>query len=70
MGFSRPEYWRGLLCLPPEYLPDPGIKPASFVSPAGGFFTTSTTWEAPMHTILTCNNRTLKSPQIPLFENA
>ena len=29
--------------------PDPGIKPTSLVSPAlaGGFFTTSTTWEAP-----------------------
>ena len=27
-------------------LPDPGIKPAPFVSPAlaGGFFTTSATW--------------------------
>ena len=32
----------------PGHLPDPGIKPASPVSPAlaGGFFTTSTTWEA------------------------
>ena len=30
-------------------LPDPGIKPASLASPAlaGGFFTTSATWEAP-----------------------
>ena len=29
-------------------LPDPGIKPGSLKSPAlaGGFFTTSTTWEA------------------------
>ena len=29
-------------------LPNPGIKPASLPSPAlaGGFFTTSTTWEA------------------------
>ena len=28
-------------------LPDPGMEPASLVSPAsaGGFFTTSTTWE-------------------------
>ena len=28
-------------------LPDPGIEPVSFMSPAlaGGFFTTSTTWE-------------------------
>ena len=29
-------------------LPDPGIEPKSLLSPAlaGGFFTTSTTWEA------------------------
>ena len=47
-GFSRQEYWSGLLCLPPGDLSDPGIKPASFTFPAlaGGFFTTSTTWEA------------------------
>ena len=32
----------------PGDLPDPGIKPASLRSPAlaGGFFTTSATWEA------------------------
>ena len=31
-------------------IPDPGSEPASFISPAlrGGFFTTSTTWEACM----------------------
>jgi len=35
-------------CPPPGDLPDPGIKPASFMSLAlaGRFFTTSTTWEA------------------------
>ena len=35
--------------LPPSgNIPDPGIKPASLDSPAlaGGFFTTSATWEA------------------------
>ena len=33
---------------PPGDLSDPGIKPASLISPAltGKFFTTSTTWEA------------------------
>ena len=38
----------GLSCPPPEDLPDPGIKPTSLMSPslAGGFFTTSATWEA------------------------
>ena len=29
MGFSRQEYWSGLPCLPPEDLPDPGIKSVS-----------------------------------------
>ena len=45
--FSRQEYWSGLPCPPPEDLPDPGIKPASFTSPALAvrFFTTSATWE-------------------------
>ena len=41
VGFSRQEYWSGLPFPPPGDLPDPGIKPASLVSPAlaGGFFT-------------------------------
>ena len=29
MGFSRQEYWSGLLFPPPGDLPDPGIEPAS-----------------------------------------
>ena len=29
MGFSRQEYWSGLLCPPPGDLPNPGIKPGS-----------------------------------------
>ena len=29
MGFSRQEYWSGVLCPPPRDLPDPGIKPGS-----------------------------------------
>ena len=47
MGFSRQEYWSGLPCLPPGDLPNPGIKPESLKFPAlaGGFFTTSATWE-------------------------
>ena len=34
---------------PPGGLPNPGIEPTFFMSPAvaGGFSTTSTTWEAP-----------------------
>ena len=48
MGFSRQEYWSGLLCPPSGDLPNPGIKPASLVSSAlaGRFFTTSAPWEA------------------------
>ena len=47
MGFSRQEYWSRLPCPPPGDFPDPGIKPESLMSPAlaGGFFTTSATWE-------------------------
>ena len=48
MGFSRQEYWSGLWCPLLGDLPNPGIEPASLSSLAwaGGFFTTSTTWEA------------------------
>ena len=40
MGFSRQEYWSGLPFPSPGDLPDPGIEPASLMSPAlvGGFF--------------------------------
>ena len=34
MGFFRQEYWSGLSFPPPGYLPFPGIKPMSLVSPA------------------------------------
>ena len=48
MEFSRQEHWNGLPVPPPGDLPNPGIKPVSLASPAlaGGFFTTSATWEA------------------------
>ena len=39
MGFSRQEYWSGLLFPLPEDLPDPEVKPTSPVL-AGGFFIT------------------------------
>ena len=47
MGFSRQGYWSGLPCLPPGDLPNPGIESMFLMSPAvaGGFFTTSSTWE-------------------------
>ena len=46
--FPRQEYRSGLPFPSPGDLPDPGIKPTSFISPAlaDGFFTTSTTWDA------------------------
>ena len=44
MRFSRQEYWNGLPCPPPGNLPNTGIEPAS-PALAGGFFTTSATWE-------------------------
>ena len=50
-GFFRQEYWSGLPSPPPVDLPDPEVKPKSLRSPAlaGGFFTTSASWEAPSH---------------------
>ena len=50
MRFSRQEYCSGLPCPPPGDLSNPGMEPASLMSPAlaGGFFNTSTTWEAHM----------------------
>ena len=47
MGFPRQEYWSGLPCPPPGDLLHPEIEPTSLTSAlAGGFFTTSATWEA------------------------
>ena len=47
MELSRQEYWSGLMFPPPGDLPNPAIEPASLMSPelAGGFFTSSATWE-------------------------
>ena len=49
MGFSRQEYESGLPRPSPGDLPDPAIEPVPLTSPAlaGGFFTTSATWEVP-----------------------
>ena len=54
MEFSRQEYWDEVSFPIPRDLPDPGMKLVSFGSPAlaGGFFTTSTTWEAPVKVLL------------------
>ena len=47
MEFCRQEYWSGLPFPSPGDLPNPGIEPEFFVSPAlaGELFTTSATWE-------------------------
>ena len=49
MGFSRQKYWSGLPCLPPEVLPNSGIKSAfqMCTALAEGFFTISAT--RPLH---------------------
>ena len=48
MRFSRQEYWSGLPWPLPGESSDPGVEPASLMSPAlaGGFFTTKATQEA------------------------
>ena len=40
-GILQARYWSGLPCPPPGDLPEPGMEPASLVSPVltGGFFT-------------------------------
>ena len=47
MEFSGQEYWSELPFPSPGNLPNPGIEPASLMSSAlaGGFSSTSTTWE-------------------------
>ena len=48
-GIFQAAVLSGLPLPTPGDLPDPGMEPPSLVAPtlAGGFFTTSTTWEAP-----------------------
>ena len=52
-GLSQQEYWNGLSCPPPGDLFKPGSKTVSLVSStlAGGFFTSSAPWEAPVRCI-------------------
>ena len=47
MGIFQARILSGLLCTPQGDLADPGIEPASFMSPAlaGRFFTASITWK-------------------------
>ena len=54
MGFSRQEYCSGVSFPTPGDLPHPLIKFVSLLSPAlaGGFFTTSATWEAHLYSLV------------------
>ena len=63
-GFSRQEYWSGLLCPPSGDLLDPGIKPMSSMSLALAVksFTTSATWEA--HYFQHCSPKSIMVPGI------
>ena len=58
MGFPRQEYWSGLLFPSPGDLPNPGTEPV-FPALAGGFFTTSVTWEAQMNEYVLYSNKIL-----------
>ena len=57
MGLSKQEYWSGLPCPPPGDLPNPGIKPASLMSPTfvGRFFITCEVPSPLHHYIITQN---------------
>ena len=69
MGFSRHEYWSGFVISFSRDIPDPGVEPQSFIFPAlaGGFFTTSTTWEAPLCIITYSLLVDMKLTQVHIF---
>ena len=46
MGFSRQEYWSGLLFLSPEDLPDPGTEPGSPAMQADSLLSDAPRWGA------------------------
>ena len=54
MGFSRQEYWRGLLFPSARNLLNPRTEPAFFTSPAlaGRFFTSRATCESESHSVM------------------
>ena len=45
MGILRHEYWEWVVMTLPGNLPDPGIESLMSLVLAGGFFTTSATWD-------------------------
>ena len=68
MEFSKKECWSALPFPTPGDVPNTGIKPGFLMSPAlaGGFFTTSTTWQVPpvrmaiIKKKITTNNKCLR----------
>ena len=54
MGFSRQEYWCGLPFPSPRDLPNQWLRPIYLTYPAlaGGFLTTSVTWEVKLQLAL------------------
>ena len=63
MGFSRQEYWSGLLYPLPGHLPDLGIEPASLFGFCSGrqVLYTRATWKAPFQTHLSSKNLLISS---------
>ena len=57
--FPGQECWSGLPGPPPWDFHNPGIKPVFLLSPAGRFFTTSTTWEALSASLSSSNYKTV-----------
>ena len=58
MGFSRQEYWNGLLCPPPGDLPNPGIEPVFCIDRQVLYHCLlSTTWEAQILCFYTLKKR-------------
>ena len=71
-GFSRQDYWSGLLCPPSADLPNPGIDPTSLTSPAlaDGFYSTSATWKASLSRIfLSKGQEKIPSPPPNWYKN-
>ena len=71
-GSFQAEYWSGLPFPFPGDLPDPGIEAMPLASPAlaGGFFTTSATWEAPSNPLKASYlHRNIKKSNYKLFSS-
>ena len=74
MGFSRREYWSGLLWPPPGNLPEPGADPAFLMAPAlaGVFFSSRATTGLLGHQLLQAvvyrmRSHALHSPDFKIF---